>query len=133
VNGALYAFGHGLSYTQFTYSNLALQPAAPNGDAMVTVGFDITNTGSREGEEVAQLYINDVVSSVITYEQQLRGFQRVHLKPGERRRIELTLRRKDLALLNEKQQWVVEPGQFKIMVGSGSDDIRLTDIYSVGQ
>jgi beta-glucosidase len=100
---------------------------------MVTVGFDITNTGSREGEEVAQLYINDVVSSVITYEQQLRGFQRVHLKPGERRRIELTLRRKDLALLNEKQQWVVEPGKFKIMVGSGSDDIRLTDIYSVGQ
>jgi beta-glucosidase len=133
TNGALYSFGHGLSYTQFTYSNLALQPATPNGDAMITVGFDLTNTGSREGDEVAQLYINDVVSSVITYEQQLRGFQRVHLKPGERRRIEFTLRRKDLALLNEKHQWVVEPGKFKIMVGAGSDDIRLTDIYSVGQ
>ena len=87
--------------------------------------MDITNTGSRKGDEVVQLYVHDEVSSVTVYEQQLRGFERVTLAPGEKRTVIFTLHPDDLALLDKNMVWRVEPGRFQVMVGSSSTDIRL--------
>ncbi|HET6893360.1 MAG TPA: glycoside hydrolase family 3 N-terminal domain-containing protein, partial [Pyrinomonadaceae bacterium] len=87
VNGALYYFGHGLSYTSFEYSNLRINPLNQRSNGNITVSFDVRNTGARAGDEVVQLYTRDVVSSVTTYERNLRGFERVHLKPGETRMV----------------------------------------------
>jgi beta-glucosidase len=121
---ALFPFGHGLSYTQFTYDNLRVSPAriAPGGSADVSV--TITNTGGRPGAEVAQLYLRDVVSSVTTPLKALRGFSRVDLAPGESKTVHFTLGPDQLSLWNRQMKRVVEPGEFKIMVGSSSRDIR---------
>lgn len=125
VNGALYNFGHGLSYTTFEYSNLALgkEKVLPYED--VTVEFDVTNTGDRAGDEVVQLYVGDCVSSVTVYEKQLRGFERVHLEAGETKHVKMTLRGDLLSLLDVNMKRVVEPGYFDIMIGASSVDIRL--------
>lgn len=150
VNGALYFFGHGLSYTTFSYGNLRINPAmvseartSPNRrstktatDGMpmkVTISCDVTNTGAREGEEVVQLYTHQLVTSVTTYEKNLRGFERIHLQPGETKTVSFTLTRDDLALWNRQMQFVVEPGKFKVMIGSGSEDIRLNGQFEVGR
>jgi beta-glucosidase len=132
VNGALYYFGHGLSYTTFTYSNLKINPMrqSPRGHIIVTV--DLQNSGTRAGDEVVQLYTRDVVSSVTTYEKNLRGFQRIHLRPGETRTASFTLKPDDLALWDRNMRFVVEPGKFKVMVGSGSEDIRLHGEFEIG-
>src|SRR5437764_12562840 len=87
VSGPLYYFGYGLSYTTFAYSNLKIAPARPAIAGNVTVNFDVQNTGSRAGDEVAELYTHDMVSSVTTYEKNLQGFERVTLKPGEKNTI----------------------------------------------
>ena len=139
VNGALYFFGHGLSYTTFAYSNLNIQPQivaaarAPAlwNDSSITVTCDITNTGSREGDEVVQLYTHELVTSVTTYEKNLRGFERIHLKPGESKRLSFTLKAEDLALWDRQMHFVVEPGKFKVMIGSGSEDIRLNGQFEI--
>jgi beta-glucosidase len=131
VNGALYYFGFGLSYTTFKYSDLKIDPSTQNVRGNVTVSFAVKNTGEREGDEVAQLYTRDVVSSVTTYEKNLRGFERIHLKPGESRSVSFTLTPDDLALWNREMHFVVEPGGFRVMIGSGSEDIRLTGEFSV--
>ena len=143
VNGALYFFGHGLSYTTFAYSNLRISPQivsearassmtpAFSKDSTVTVTCDITNTGSREGDEVVQLYAHELVTSVTTYEKNLRGFERIHLKPGESKTVNFTLRPEDLALWDRQMRFVVEPGKFKVMIGSGSEDIRSTGQFEV--
>jgi beta-glucosidase len=131
VNGALYYFGHGLSYTTFVYSNLKITPLAQNPRGSVTVSFEVRNTGTREGEEVVQLYIRDVLSSVTTYEKSLRGFERLHLKPGEVKTVNFVLRSDDLALWDRNMHFVVEPGKFRVMVGSGSEDIRLTGEFEI--
>jgi beta-glucosidase len=131
VNGALYNFGHGLSYTSFAYSNLKISPAQQNARGNITVSFDVRNTGSREGDEVVQLYTRDVVSSVTTYEKNLRGFERVNLKPGETKTVTFTLTPDDLALWDRSMRFVVEPGEFKVMIGSASEDIRLTGRFSI--
>ena len=89
------------------------------------VSLKVKNTGARAGDEVVQLYTRDVVSSVTTYEKNLRGFARVHLQPGETRGVNFTLTPEDLALWNRRMQFMVEPGIFRVMIGSGSDDIRL--------
>src|SRR6267142_214152 len=114
VNGALYYFGHGLSYTTFAYGDLKINPATQSIGGNVTVSFSVKNTGSREGTEIVQLYTRDVVSSVITYEKNLRGFERVHLSPGETRTVSFTLRPDDLALWDRSMRFVVEPGKFKV-------------------
>src|SRR2546425_5410084 len=131
VNGALYFFGHGLSYTTFAYSNLAISPLkqSPHGNVLVSV--DVKKTGAREGDEVVQLYVHDLVSSVTTYEKVLRGFQRVHLKAGEIRTLTFTLIPEDLALWDRNMRFVVEPGMFKVMVGSSSEDIRLSGEFEI--
>ncbi|MET0626032.1 MAG: glycoside hydrolase family 3 C-terminal domain-containing protein, partial [Pyrinomonadaceae bacterium] len=131
VNGALYHFGHGLSYTTFAYSNLKISPAKQTPGGSVTVSLDVRNTGAREGDEVVQLYTRDLVSSVTTYEKNLRGFERVRLKPGESRNVTFTLKPEDLALWDRQMRFVVEPGAFKVMVGASSEDIRLTGTFEI--
>jgi beta-glucosidase len=131
VNGALYPFGHGLSYTTFKYANLVVSPDRLGPDGLVTVKADVTNTGAVAGDEVVQLYIHDDVSSVITYEKVLRGFQRVSLAPGQTQTLTFTLRPGDLMLLDRQSKWVVEPGTFTIMIASSSEDIRLTGSFEV--
>ncbi|MRT93805.1 glycoside hydrolase family 3 N-terminal domain-containing protein [Ancylomarina sp. 16SWW S1-10-2] len=131
VLGSLYPFGYGLSYTTFEYSDLKISPEKANSQAEIHVSFSLTNTGNREGDEVAQLYLKDEVSSVTTYESQLRGFERVHLLPGETKILHFTLCPDDLALLDKNMNWTVEPGKFKIMIGSSSVDIRLTEAFEI--
>jgi beta-glucosidase len=125
VNGALYYFGHGLSYTTFTYSNLRITPLVQKPGDEVAVSVDVKNTGAREGDEVVQLYTRDLVSSVTTYEKNLRGFERIRLLPGETKTVNFVLRPDDLALWDRSMRFVVEPGKFKVMIGSSSEDIRL--------
>ncbi len=131
VNGALYPFGYGLSYTTFEYSDLHLSASSITPHQSVTVTCKVTNTGKCAGDEVVQLYTRDVVSSVTTYEKNLRGFERVSLAPGETKEVSFTLLPRDLHLMNQDGKWVVEPGTFKIMVGASSQDIRLADRLEV--
>ena len=131
VNGALYPFGHGLSYTTFEYSDISISPKVITPNQKVQVRCKITNTGKRAGDEVVQLYVRDILSSVTTYEKNLEGFERIHLQPGETKEVSFTLDRKALELLNAKNDWVVEPGDFSIMLGASSEDIRLSDILTV--
>lgn len=125
VNGALYPFGYGLSYTTFEYKNLVISPDKANNQADIHVSVDVTNTGKLKGDEVVQLYLKDKVSSVTTYEFDLRGFERVKLAPGETKTVKFTLHPDDLALLDKNMNWTVEPGAFEVMIGSSSEDIRL--------
>ena len=134
VNGVLYPFGYGLSYTTFTYSNLAVSPARQVLDGPITViKVDVTNSGPVAGDEVVQLYIRDDVSSVITYEKVLRGFKRVNLAPGQTQTVTFTVPALDLAILDRSFKRVVEPGTFTVMVGSSSEDIRQTGHFEVVQ
>lgn len=132
VNGALYPFGYGLSYTTFAYSDLSVSPKDVQADSPVAVRCKVTNTGRRAGDEVVQLYVRDVVSSVTTYEKNLCGFERVHLESGETREVSFTIEPRDLQLLDKSGRWVVEPGEFKVMVGASSTDIKLKGNFTVG-
>lgn len=124
----LFPFGHGLSYTTFKLENVRVEPAeiAPNANA--TVAVDVTNTGDREGDEVPQLYIHQRVSSVTRPVLELRGFQRVHLGPGEKMTVSFTLTPESLALWNEELKRVVEPGLFDILVGTNSAKTQATQL-----
>jgi beta-glucosidase len=121
----LYPFGHGLSYTRFEYSNLTLSRSRTATNESVEVHFDVKNIGARAGAEVAQIYIEDLQSSVATPSKELRGFVRVNLEPGETHTCTVRLDPDHLALLDKDLRRVVEPGEFKIMVGASSEDIRL--------
>lgn len=125
----LFAFGHGLSYTTFDYSDLTVS-ALPDG-SRIEVGVTVTNTGSREGKEVVQLYLNDAVSSVTTPVKTLRAFQKICLRPGEKQRVLFVLTERDLSLWNRDMKRVVEPGEFNVMVGRSSDDIVLTAKFRI--
>ena len=116
----LFPFGHGLSYTTFKLDNPRVQPAEITPNANATVSVDVSNTGDREGDEVPQLYIHQRVSSVTRPVLELRGFQRVHLRPGEKTTVTFTLTPESLALWNEAMKFVVEPGVFDILVGTSS-------------
>jgi beta-glucosidase len=126
ADSLVFPFGLGLSYTRFDYSDLRISPGSIAAGARATVSVTVKNIGGREGDEVAQLYIRDVVSSVTTPAIALRGFGRIHLKPGESGMVRFVLEPDDLALWNRQMKRVVEPGEFKIMVGSSSKDIRQT-------
>ncbi len=106
-------------------SNLRISPIVQSSGRDVAVSVDVTNSGAREGDEVVQLYTRDLVSSVTTYEKNLRGFERIRLRPGETKTVNFILRRDDLALWDRSMRFVVEPGKFKAMIGSSSEDIRL--------
>jgi beta-glucosidase len=122
-----FAFGYGQSYTTFAYEGLEVAPVA-GPPRRVEVGFDVRNTGSRPGAEVAQIYVHDVASSVPRPEQGLKAFRRVVLKPGEKVRVRLTLDEAAFAFFDPaKKAWVVEPGEFEVRVGSSSRLIRFRE------
>jgi beta-glucosidase len=128
----LFAFGHGLSYTRFQYSNLKISSKTiePAGKQIISV--DVKNTGKLDGDEVVQLYIHDQVSSVIRPSKELRGFQRVSLKAGETKTVTITVPGEKLAYYSEAiHRFVVEPGIFEVLVGSSSEDIRLKGNFEV--
>ena len=121
----LYEFGYGLSYTSFEYSNLIVNPINNGPEGKFHISLEITNTGSRPGAEVVQLYINDVIASVTRPVKELKGFEKVMLNPGEKTSVEFTLTSDQLSFLDQSLNRIVEPGTFSVMVGSSSKDIRL--------
>ena len=122
----LYTFGYGLSYTTFEYSNLALNTKEIKADGEIKVTIDVKNTGNYDGDEVVQLYINDVYSSVTTPAKTLRGFKRLFIKKGETQKVGFTLTADELAIWNREMKRVVEPGDFEVMVGGNSTDVLKT-------
>jgi len=131
VNGALYPFGYGLSYSSFTYSDLSISPEQKQTQGQIQVSCKVTNAGTVAGDEVVQLYLSDLYSSVTTYNSVLRGFDRIYLKPGETKTVHFTLEPDDLAITNRDMHRVVEPGDFEIGIGSSSEDIRLKQKITV--
>lgn len=131
VNGAFYPFGHGLSYTPFAYSSLSIKQVTLYTQSPVTVTVDVANIGKLAGDEVVQLYLRDKVSSVITYESVLRGFERITLQPSETKTVSFTLFPEDLQILDRHMEWTVEPGEFEVRIGASSEDIRLRKIFAV--
>lgn len=125
VYGALYPFGHGLSYTTFTYSDLHISPSHQGVQGDIHVSCKIKNTGKIKGDEVVQLYLRDEISSVTTYTKVLRGFERISLKAGEEQTVHFRLRPQDLGLWDKNMNFRVELGSFKVMLGASSTDIRL--------
>jgi len=131
VNGALYPFGYGLSYTTFAYSNLQVSPETEHQQGDVEVTVDVANTGQRQGDDVVELYLKQEYSDVTTYEYDLRGFERVPLAPGEKKTVHFTLHPDDLAILDKNMNWTVEPGKFEVMIGNSSEDIKLKKEFEV--
>jgi len=129
----LFPFGWGLSYTTFRLDHLRVDPAAIGTGGETTVRVDVTNSGSREGDEVVELYIHQRVASVTRPVMELRGFQRLGLKPGEMRTVEFKLTPRDLQMLNQDMHWVVEPGVFDIMVGPSSDQTSSVPLQVVAK
>ncbi len=121
----LYAFGYGLSYTKFDYSNLRIDPAQTRSSGYAQVSVDIKNVGARAGVETAQLYVHETFAPVSIPVKQLRGFERVALAPGETKTVTFKVTPDDLRLLDHRMQWVVVPGDFEIMVGKSAEDLPL--------
>lgn len=131
ISGALYPFGYGLSYTTYAYSDLQISQKQIHVGEKIEVRCTITNTGDRTGDEVVQLYLNDCYSSVTTYTQVLRGFERITLAPKESREVLFELDAHDMGLWNRENRFVVEPGRFEVQVGASSKDIRLRGEFEV--
>lgn len=127
----LFPFGYGLSYSKFNYSNLQLQKNNISTNDSTVIYFDLANESGRDGDEVVQLYIRDMLASVARPVMELKGFQRVHVKAGETKRIYFTISPQMLGMLNKELQEVVEPGDFRIMVGASSNDLPLKTILTV--
>ncbi len=121
----LYSFGYGLSYTSFRYDELKAEVSGTGEQMRVTIHFSLKNTGKIAGEEVVQLYVKDKISSVVSPATQLKKFKKVRLKEGETQQISFELEAEDLKLYNRDLQWILEPGEFNLMVGASSTDIRL--------
>lgn len=126
---ALFEFGYGLSYTSFAYSGL--QVVKGKEPYAYSVRVKVSNTGKVAGDEVAQLYVEDMYSSVVTPCRLLQGFQRISLEPGEEKEVEFTLGYDSFRMLDQNYEWVVEPGEFRIMVGASSRDIRQETVVMV--
>jgi beta-glucosidase len=131
VDGALYPFGFGLSYTTYAYSNLHVTPGRQGPAGIVSVSCDVTNSGSVAGDDVVELYVRDDYSSVTTFDKMLRGFTRVHLAAGETGTVHFELKPADLQLYDRDGHWTVEPGRFTVMVGASSEDIRLRGYFTI--
>jgi beta-glucosidase len=130
----LFPFGHGLSYTRFEYSGLRLVGGKDAPGPALTVEFKVTNTGEREGGEVAQVYVGDVKSSLPRPVKELKGFRKVFLKPGESQTVFVPLDRRAFAFYDpQRRGWLAEQGDFRIMVGSSSRDIRLRGDFKLAQ
>jgi beta-glucosidase len=127
----LFPFGFGLSYTTFEYSDIRLSKKMIGNKEPVTVQCTITNTGQRAGEEVVQLYIRDIIASVARPVMELKGFQRISLAPGQSKQVSFSIDPSMLSMLNEKMEHVVEPGDFRIMIGSSSRYLPLKETLRV--
>ena len=126
----LFPFGHGLSYTTFGYSNLRVSRETLSGSDSVVVAVDLTNTGTRVGTEVAQLYLRDDAATETRPVRELKGFRRVTLQPGQTQILRFTLRPEDLSMFDREMRRVVEPGAFTVWVG-GSSDATLSGRFTV--
>lgn len=131
VVGALYPFGYGLSYTTFSYANLIVTPEKGKNQTSISVSVDVTNTGKVKGDEIIQLYLKDMVTSVTTYESVLRGFERITLEPRQTKTVSFILNPDHLSLLDQHMNWTVEPGTFKVLIGASSEDIKLTKDFVI--
>lgn len=127
----LFPFGHGLSYTRFAYADLAIDPPRATADAAIAIACTVTNAGDRAGTEVVQLYVRDLVASVTRPVRQLVGFARLELAPGAARRVRFRLDPSQLAFLDAAMRFVVEPGEFQVMLGASSADIRLEGGFAI--
>ena len=129
---ALFPFGFGLSYTKFDYSRLKISVSEKDGKISAVVSADIKNTGSRDGDEVVQLYIHDVESSVDRPEKELKGFTRISLKSDETKTVSFTLEQDAFSFWDDsKKKWIAEPGAFEIRIGSSSDNILLRETIQI--
>lgn len=124
INAPLYPFGYGLSYTTFTYGDVSLSEASMPEDGTVTASVRVTNSGSRPGVEVVQLYIHDIYSTSTRPVKELKGFQRLSLEPGESKVVSFKINADLLSYYNHELEWVAEPGDFDIMIGGNSRDVK---------
>ena len=124
-----YPFGFGLSYTNYEYSNLSISNLNPGADDVITVRVDIANTGDFDGEEIVQLYVRDLVATNVRPIKELKGFQKVFIKAGDKITVEIPLNIKDLGFYNRKLEYIVEPGEFEIMVGTSSEKYLKESIF----
>jgi len=131
LGSPLYPFGYGLSYTQFEYSSLRIDPAQIYNEGSSKVQVDVQNTGNRSGTETVQLYLHEQFAPVSTPVKQLRGFTRVALAPGEKKPVSFTVGPEDLQLLDRNMHWVVVSGTFDVMIGKSSADIALQGTLEV--
>src|SRR5262249_34327753 len=128
----LFPFGYGLSYTVFEYGHLSVTPPSGNLNELVTVLFDVTNRGQREGAEVAEVYVGDTHASLPRPAKELKGFAKLNLKPGETKRVMLTLDRRAFSYYDvHSKDWKAEPGEFTIMVGGSSDNTPLKGSFTL--
>lgn len=130
-NRPLYPFGFGLSYTEFAYANLQISPQKFSGNSEITIQAEIENIGQCSGTEVVQLYVQDKIASLTRPLKSLKGFKRVELAAGEKKRISFILKAEQLAFYDKDMNLVVEPGEFEFMLGSSSTDIRLTNLVEL--
>lgn len=131
VKSPRYAFGHGLSYTTFAYSDLKLSDTAFSRADSITVSFTLRNTGRVAGEEVAQLYIQDLVAQPLRPVKELKGFRKVLLQPGEAKTITFTIGKDQLSFFNDNLEWIMQPGTFRVMIGGASDTIALEQTFEL--
>jgi len=129
----LYSFGYGLSYSSFEYSKPVVRVQEDAGKISVKINVDLKNTSNWDGEEVVQIYLRDNVSSVVIASRQLKDFRRVAIKSGEQKTVEFELTETDLALLDKEWNWIVEPGEFEVLVGASSDDVKVKETFSVSR
>ncbi len=127
----LFSFGHGLSYTDFSYSEFKISSEQVPANGMVEITCKVTNVGIYEGDEVVQLYITDKLASMVRPNKELVGFKRISLQPGESKNIIFTFQMSQLAFLDKQMNWIVEAGDVGVMIGSSSDDIRLNGQFSI--
>jgi beta-glucosidase len=126
-----YEFGYGLSYTNFSYSDLRLSNKKMKANEKITVSCTITNTGDYPGEEIVQLYLRDKVGSVVRPVKELKDFKKIMLKPGEKKTIQFVIDKEKLSFYDQKLIWIAEPGDFDLMIGASSSDIRLKTSFEL--
>jgi len=126
--GPLWPFGFGLSYTSFRYEKPAVSPARIPTNGKTTASVTVTNSGKRASDEVVQLYIHDLVSSVTRPISELKGFRRIHLKPGESKKVEFPIGFNELSFFDGMMKRVVEPGRFEVMLGGSSAELKKVEL-----
>ena len=127
-NDPLYPFGYGLSYTSFSYSDITLSGTSPTGNQTLTATVTVTNSGNKDGKEVVQLYIHDVVGANTRPVKELKGFQKIELKAGESKTVSFSINTNDLKYYHADMSYDWEPGEFEIMIGGDSKNVKLAKV-----